>query len=404
MPLAVQVLAAGFASKFEAIGPYLGFASVIAVAAMAFLVLSQGRELARLRDWAGDRPERGDDLGRPQIVQVQQTPANQGQPAGAGPANPAQINQPGVAQNPQGIKPGQPGFPKPPVPGQPGAGSSFGPQGTAALAAGATERVLPDPSNAVTPGQATPPRPTPPSTPVLTGSRSDGDLSIGTRGVTGREREFVEHSPKRRSVGSLIGGLLIGGVILAALLFALGVFKTGTNTDAVEQDNSETASQVRVPVPEFSAADTSVVVLNASGKDQIALKTATKIQTKRFDVNKAATGNLLDPTNGAKVERTTTIVAYSDASGNKQAAASIAALLGLPKTAARAMDTQMENGANGKYDVVVVIGKDFGTTSASSTTTDTTTTGTAASSSSTATATSTTATSNVLTNTSTTAP
>ena len=58
MTVGVPALAAGFASQFDTIGPYIGFGSLIAVIAMAVLVFSQGRELQRLRDLAGTAPER----------------------------------------------------------------------------------------------------------------------------------------------------------------------------------------------------------------------------------------------------------------------------------------------------------------------------------------------------------
>ncbi|MDO9408376.1 hypothetical protein, partial [Patulibacter sp.] len=62
MTFGVPALAAGFASKFDEIGPYIGFGSLVAVVAMAVLVFAQGRELQRLREWAGTSPERLDAL------------------------------------------------------------------------------------------------------------------------------------------------------------------------------------------------------------------------------------------------------------------------------------------------------------------------------------------------------
>ena len=67
-PAAIQVLAAGFASKFDEIGPYVGFASLVAVAAMGVLVLTQGRELQRLREWAGTAPERLEELAEKAVL------------------------------------------------------------------------------------------------------------------------------------------------------------------------------------------------------------------------------------------------------------------------------------------------------------------------------------------------
>ncbi|MEV4420486.1 hypothetical protein AB0L40_10995, partial [Patulibacter sp. NPDC049589] len=64
MTFEVPALAAGFASKFDEIGPYIGFGSLVAVVAMAILVFAQGRELQRLREWAGSSPERLDALER----------------------------------------------------------------------------------------------------------------------------------------------------------------------------------------------------------------------------------------------------------------------------------------------------------------------------------------------------
>ncbi|WP_320668482.1 hypothetical protein, partial [Patulibacter defluvii] len=94
MTPAVPVLAAGFASKFDEIGPYVGFASLVAVAAMAILVFTQGRELQRLREWAGTAPERLAELER-QLAEQQAQPRVQtlaphpGAPAAPGVPRPA---------------------------------------------------------------------------------------------------------------------------------------------------------------------------------------------------------------------------------------------------------------------------------------------------------------------------
>ncbi|MGX6448976.1 hypothetical protein ACVU7I_13045, partial [Patulibacter sp. S7RM1-6] len=91
MTFEVPALAAGFASKFDTIGPYVGFASLIAVVAMAVLLFAQGRELQRLREWAGTSPERLTSLEERIDDELRQARTNgagrfPGQAAGAVPA------------------------------------------------------------------------------------------------------------------------------------------------------------------------------------------------------------------------------------------------------------------------------------------------------------------------------
>ena len=60
-PLALSVLSE-VEDLIDRFGAYAGFASVLGLALLTLLYIGQARELKRLREWAGQMPERGGDL------------------------------------------------------------------------------------------------------------------------------------------------------------------------------------------------------------------------------------------------------------------------------------------------------------------------------------------------------
>src|SRR6476646_4246105 len=53
------LLAVSPTAQVVQVGAYLGYAAIVGLGVLALLYFAQARELKRLRDWAGDAPERG---------------------------------------------------------------------------------------------------------------------------------------------------------------------------------------------------------------------------------------------------------------------------------------------------------------------------------------------------------
>ncbi len=371
MTVEVPALAAGFASQFDTIGPYVGFGSLIAVIAMAILVFSQGRELQRLREWAGSAPERLDALE--QQLQEERT----ARPPAAGPGR--------LAPHPGAQVP-----PTPPVPAGAapavGAGAAAGVAGAAVppappLAAGAAAAAR------VSAGGATPPRPVPPgpanvpgqSTRVVPAVSSTTPRATTAAGRANAARQR-EPEPPKRSVGQLIGVALVAVVVVAGVLFATGVIGGDTtpptaqeNEDAQrEQERERTQPRAKT----YSAPQVSVTVLNATGQSGLAKTGSDLLDNKRF-----ATGAVGDYTeNGAGVFKDQSIVAYREGRGNRDAARDIAKHLGLRSSVVKQMDDAIRSAVSGTPRIVVVLGQDYanqdGAAPADANQTGTSTTGT----------------------------
>jgi hypothetical protein len=375
MTFEVPALAAGFASKFDEIGPYIGFGSLVAVVAMAILVFAQGRELQRLREWAGSSPERLDAL---------EEEIRSGAAARAGvPARPAGYVAPGAAGAPgvPGAPPRPPGTPGAPAPGAPvvgGAAVTAADAGASALSAAGTGG----------PPRPTPPKPTPPGVagarPIAAASTAGGPRAATAAGAaaTARERERTE-GPER-SIGQIIGVAVVGVVVLVALLFALGVFGGSSKNKSTEppsgQQGTGTPTETRAATPKFPKTEMTTVVLNASGRDKLAGDVSDKIEnTLRFPMDEAAT--LL--VNGAQAPMPTTTVQYrADGSTtenrqNREAAKVLAAYVKKTVRGVRILKmTGDVQAAAGNARVAVVIGRDYAAkTPGGTTTTQDSTTG-----------------------------
>lgn len=376
MTVGVPALAAGFASQFDTIGPYVGFGSLIAVIAMAVLVFSQGRELQRLREWAGTAPERLEALEE-RLEQEQARPAAPARPGVPGVAAPGKL-----APHPGAQAPPAPATAQAPTPDAAPAGAAPPPPGTAApgspppLAAGVA-------ATAAAKGQGpTPPRPVPPAgasqatrvVPAVSGTPR-ASTPVG-RANAARQREAPE--PPKRSIGQLIGVGLVGVVVLVGVLFAIGVIG-GDNTSPVADDNERDQP---APVSErpksksYSPGQTTVVVLNATGQGGLAKTGSDLLDNKRF-----ATGAVGDYSeNGVRSFKESSTVAYRSGRGNREAAQDIAKHLGLRSTAVRPMSGTIRAAVDGTPKIVVVLGQDYasktGTTPADSNPTGTTPNGT----------------------------
>ncbi|MHB8243652.1 MAG: hypothetical protein ACYDHN_16910, partial [Solirubrobacteraceae bacterium] len=55
-------LALSLSSTLTQVGAIAAFAAIVGIAVLSLLVFSQGRELKRLREWAGRAPERDADI------------------------------------------------------------------------------------------------------------------------------------------------------------------------------------------------------------------------------------------------------------------------------------------------------------------------------------------------------
>ena len=358
-PAAIQVLAAGFASKFDEIGPYVGFASLVAVAAMGVLVLTQGRELQRLREWAGTAPERLEELERQ--LATGELVGRQQPPLAARAAQP-QVARPGQPQVARAGAPGTPGAVPAAAAAAAGVQAPPPPPGTAAgaptqVAMGASVTPPAAPAGGAPP-RPTPPRPTPPGTNGAGGPGGSRATPLNQPrpatvvGAASTARERGE--TPRRSVLGIIAVAGVSIVVLVALLFALGVIGGDGQTQVDRTNESDAkAQQEQRQVPAYSASGTKVVVLNGSGAEGLGGGVTERLENARFDTGQAATYT----ENGAQVPQTVSTVAYT--SGNREAALAIAKRLQMRTSTVRAMTATIRSAAEGTPDVVVVLGADF---------------------------------------------
>ncbi|WP_022930078.1 LytR C-terminal domain-containing protein [Patulibacter americanus] len=366
MTSGVPLLAASFASKFDTIGPYVGFASLIAVVAMAILVFSQGRELQRLREWAGTSPERLEALE--DEIRARAYGGAPPQAQGAGPARPGTLaRHPGAVAGAAGVAaPGAPpGAPvtaaataTPPPPGSPVTGASTTADGAAVPPGGA---------------RPVPPRPTPPGGPGATrilpaASTAGGPRAAtpaGMAAATAREREAADGG-SRRSLGQILGVGAVVLVVLVALLFAFGVIGGDGGNPAVDEKNRAdpiaNPEKPRKTTRTYSLTSTRVTVLNGSGQSGVAKSVSDEIDQKlRFPLGKPSNYlvNGVPPTPSLA----TTLVLYATGEGqsrNRDAARDIAKGLGLKTngTVVRAANADAKaNAPDAK--VVVVVGQDL---------------------------------------------
>lgn len=367
MTVGVPALAAGFASQFDTIGPYVGFGSLIAVIAMAVLVFSQGRELQRLREWAGTAPERLKALEE-RLDREERPAAAPARPAVPGVATPGKLAPHPGAQVPAAAAAATaaasgsgavgaipPAPPAPPTPGVPGA--------VPPLAAGTAAAAGPRPPVAGAPSSANPARPTPPGAsgaaqPTRAVSAVSGtpraSTPAGRASAAARQRE---PEPPKRSIAQVIGVSLVGAVVLVGVLFALGVIG-GSTESPVKSQNDIDQPKPDAPKPSvktYSPKQTSVVVLNATGVGGLAKTGSDLLDNKRFAAGKV--GDYSE--NGVPAFKPTTIVAYRSGYGNRDAAKDIAKYLGLKANTVKAMDANVKAAVDGTPKVVVILGQDY---------------------------------------------
>lgn len=362
MTFEVPALAAGFASKFDTIGPYVGFGSLIAVVAMAVLVFSQGRELQRLREWAGTAPERLDELEQ-RFEEDLQRPRGQTLAPHPGAQQQRAPGQPPIAGVPG--RPGVPGAPQRP----PAVGASMaGGVATAATAAGAAGAAA---------GGATPkptPKPTPPGgggahadgpgagppTRVVAAAAPGGPRAASAAGIaakTAREREAAAAASPRRTPAQIIGVAVVLIVVLVGVLFALGILggsdSPTAERNAVERKQQKDASKKKAKP--YSAPATSVVVLNGSGTNGLAKGASGILDEKRFN-----TGPSNDFTvNGQRSQQALSTIAYRAGHGNKDAALDIAKALKLPTSRVKPMTSDVRMAVSGSPKIIVILGLDY---------------------------------------------
>lgn len=381
MTVGVPALAAGFASQFDTIGPYVGFGSLIAVIAMAVLVFSQGRELQRLRDLAGTAPERLKALEE-RLEREQRLLTGPTRTAPPGVATPGKL-----APHPGAAVPAAAAA----AAAAPGAAAGAATPPAPPLAAGAAAAAATRPPLAGAPASsANPARPVPPvaagaaqptrAVPPVSGTPR-ASTPVGRANAAARQRE---PEPPKRSVWQLIGVGLVAAVVLVGLLFAIGVIG-GDSKSPVADENARDQPKPSVSKPKaktYSPKQVSVVVLNATGKGGLAKTGSDLLDNRRF-----ATGSVGDYSeNGVPAFKPTSIVAYRDGYGNRDAAKDIAKYLGLKTSTVKAMDENVKAAVDGTPKIVVILGQDYaaktGTTPADSNPTGTTPGGTTTDSSS----------------------
>lgn len=354
MTFEVPALAAGFASQFETIGPYVGFGSLIAVVAMAILVFAQGRELQRLREWAGTSPERLTALEKQLETEHRLTAQPQRVAPVPGVPTVGRLAPHPGAQAPPGAAPPVPGA----VPGAPGAvpAGTAAAAGVGAAAAGAAA--------AGTPGAPTPARPIPP--PSVGASNAQATRAVpavaGTpraatpagRAATARQREAPE--PPKRSIGQIIGVGVVLAIVAVGVLFAIGVIGGGNDSPVADDNRRQLVEQKeKAKAKPYSPGQTSVVVLNASGQSGIAKTGSDLLDNKRFATG--AVGNYSE--GNVPVFKPTSIIAYRAGRGNKAAALDIARYLKLKPSTVKLMSSDIKLSVDGTPDIVVVLGQDY---------------------------------------------
>ncbi|MGX6450084.1 LytR C-terminal domain-containing protein, partial [Patulibacter sp. S7RM1-6] len=163
-----------------------------------------------------------------------------------------------------------------------------------------------------------------------------------------------------RSIPQIIGVAGVGVVVLVAILFALGVFGGGddANQTGAEGGGTAPATTTKKASPAFSATDTNVTVLNASGQDGLARTVSNILDNRRFEMGEASNYTV----NGQPQSATTSSVEYRAGSGSasrKAAAASIAKALKLSSGAVKPMSADTRSAVQDEPDVVVVVGEDY---------------------------------------------
>lgn len=375
MTLGVPSLAAGFASRFDEIGPYIGFGSLVAVVAMAIIVFAQGRELQRLREWAGTSPERLDALEQQvQSGAVAPPPAPPVQrpgyvvpgavPAAAATAAGAAA---GAPPRPPGAPPAAPGtaVAPPPAPGTPGAPA---PPGSPVVGADAAAPGAPP--------RPSPPRPTPPGTPgspatrVLTAAAAGGPRAATAAGAAAssrdRDRDRGGSDRPPRSIGQIIGVSVVGVVVLLALLFAFGVIGGGDPGPDRTPPGETVAGAPAAGAersPRYPPTEMKTLVLNASGSEGLAKDVSDSIEEKhRFPMGAAANYNSIP---GGTDTSATTMIFYRAGAGeqvaqNKAAAQDVARFLELSPLSryVKRMPDPVKN-STADQRVVVIVGADY---------------------------------------------
>lgn len=330
-PLALSVLSK-VQDLIDRFGAYAGFASILGLALLTLLYVGQARELKRLREWAGQMPERVGDLQGRIATPARVTPVPTPAPRPSQPATPAA--QAAVAAAPTVI----------------------------AAATPAASATVAEP-----PATETDAAPASPLVPGKTGADGSKVAGVDATAVEKPMRpinplERAQRPQTARAAGAPSaaeergrGPLIAAGVATAAVIAAIGYFLFLSGDDATTEKRSskpqaitEQTTTTTKPSSSSSAnAKTSVFVLNGTTVNGLARGLANSLEKSGFSIK--GTGTAADQTQSA------TLVLY--APGKRDDAVRVAATIKKGPDVVQAIDPG--NAAlSQNASVVILVGAD----------------------------------------------
>lgn len=387
----------------QEVGSYAGFAAVIGLAVLSALYFSQGRDVRRLREWAGRAPERAAEQAVQQPAAPEQAAQEAARPA-AGAVKPIPAVKPAAAK-PSDTAPAEAGKPAAPKPGEPAkppagvpataAATAAAPATTAATAAGdkkATPGAPPVPATAAaaasqptagpapaTPAGApakgkpdggkpdapakppaapapaassprtTPPPARPPAVPARPGPVARSPAAAAASQSTAvlpassaRLRDRTRRGgSEREGLSPRYIALIVAGVIVIGGGVVFGISQLGGDDEGATPSESSSDG----PLEPVNPSTVTVSVLNGTTVPGLAAQIGDEVESAGFQRGNVA--NALDQ------QRTTSVVLYAE--GADREAKLVARKLGINTVEPIDPDSQA---LGGNASVVVIVGAD----------------------------------------------
>lgn len=343
-PLALSVLSE-VQDLIDRFGAYAGFAAIVGLAILTLLYIAQARELKRLREWAGQMPERvGDIQGRitqpaPGPGRVTATPAATpkdqpqtvaGQAAAATTAAVPAAATPAAAKSPAAPVTSETEVATPPVkptPGQPLVPGKTGADGSrVADDLGATE--IHEPSKPINP------------------------LDRARRPQTARAAGAAP-AAESNGRGPIIGAVIAALAVIAAVVYFVAIAGddggsvTRTTEARTVQSTTNTTRSTTSTTSTANNANVSVFVLNGTTINGLARGLANELEKKGFTIKGTETA--------ADQTRSATLVMY--APGKRADAVKVAKSIGKSDDVIEAVDPGSA-ALSQNASVVVLVGAD----------------------------------------------
>jgi hypothetical protein len=387
----------------QEVGSYAGFAAVIGLAVLSALYFSQGRDVRRLREWAGRAPERAAEQAAQQAMAPEQAAQEAARPAASGAVRPIPAVKPAGPKPAEAEKPGAPG--QPTAPGKPGEakpGEPAKPEGPAKEPAGPTpapataagdKKAAPGPAAAppvpataaataskpaagpapatpaAAPAKGAPPAPAkpsgapvsapavgsppparPPAVPARPGpvARSPAAAAAAQNTAVMPVSSSARLRDRARRGGAGAGGLspryialIVAGVIVIGGGVAFGIAQLGGD----DEGGGSGGSAQQAPQEPVNPSTVTVSVLNGTTVPGLAAQIGDEVESSGFQRGNVA--NALDQ------QRTTSVVLYAE--GADREAKLVARRLGINAVEPIDPDSQA---LGGNASVVVIVGAD----------------------------------------------